>query len=714
MQIDTYAPCPCGSGKKIKFCCSKDLLHDIDKLVRTMEGKQYTSALEQTDKLIDKHGPRAALLSLQAETHLAMGQPEAAEKSASKLLEVMPHSSVGHSILAIHDILHDRVEEAVKRLQSAFENMNNVLPPAIGTALQMVARGLIGAQKILAARGHLLMLIAISGEELSEPMKLLMEVNQIPGMPALLKNDFRFSNCPEGAPWQGEFNAAMNSALQGAWLAASESLESLNQKAPHQPAIVRNMAILRSWLGEQTAAGELWRKYSTLPEVPEDEAVEAEALAQLLTGADTKEYLDVLRISYPIRDTEKLLETLLSDKRIEVLPIDSQDVAEEGQPPPKGAFRLLDRPMPASHEGLSHNDLPQVLADMLVYGKQTDREARLELEVERSPRFEESKTKLMEVVGEYVDPSAKEEVVSQSSKVAFLLNPEIRFPRDITQPRAVELLTAHRDSVYMSVWPNTPFPSLDGKTAREAAQDPQLRIRVQALILNSELASEESRPDQVFDFNRLRQELGLPTRGVYTFSGEAISEVPVWMLARLDFANLSDDRLFECFELARMRNTRLAILRSGKEILNRPEMAKKMDLAEVYEALLSVSTDTKEALHYIESGRRMSMSKGKSPAPWYLLELQVHLSQYEPHEANRVIKLLSRHSQEPGIQQALYQVLVRYGIISPDGRPRDLPAGGEPMQEEPAMAGPAKPAELWTPESGDQKQESKLWLPGMP
>jgi hypothetical protein len=108
------------------------------------------------------------------------------------------------------------------------------------------------------------------------------------------------------------------------------------------------------------------------------------------------------------------------------------------------------------------------------------------------------------------------------------------------------------------------------------------------------------------------------------------------------------------------------------------------------------------------------VSKGKSPAPWYLLELQVHLSHYEPHEANRVIKLLSRHSQEPGIQQALYQVLVRYGIISPDGRPRDVPAGGEPMQEEPAMAGPAKPAELWTPESGAQKQESKLWLPGMP
>ena len=57
MQLDAYTVCPCGSGKKIKFCCSKDLLHDIDKILRALVGQQYISALDQTTKLIAVETP---------------------------------------------------------------------------------------------------------------------------------------------------------------------------------------------------------------------------------------------------------------------------------------------------------------------------------------------------------------------------------------------------------------------------------------------------------------------------------------------------------------------------------------------------------------------------------------------------------------------------------------------------------------------------------
>src|SRR5438105_1463847 len=39
MTIDLYALCPCGSGKKIKFCC-RDIAVEIDKVERLLEAGQ--------------------------------------------------------------------------------------------------------------------------------------------------------------------------------------------------------------------------------------------------------------------------------------------------------------------------------------------------------------------------------------------------------------------------------------------------------------------------------------------------------------------------------------------------------------------------------------------------------------------------------------------------------------------------------------------------
>ena len=37
MPIDKYQPCPCGSGKKIKFCCSADIVAELDEAHRRGE-----------------------------------------------------------------------------------------------------------------------------------------------------------------------------------------------------------------------------------------------------------------------------------------------------------------------------------------------------------------------------------------------------------------------------------------------------------------------------------------------------------------------------------------------------------------------------------------------------------------------------------------------------------------------------------------------------
>lgn len=713
MAIDSYALCPCGSGKKIKFCCSKDILHEIEKIARAVNGEQYVSALDQATKAIQDKGPRAALLALQAETHLALNQVPEAEKATAKLLEVMPHSSVGLAYQAILSVINGEIDVAVKHLQQSIENVEQLMPENIITAVILVAQSLLRDGRVLAARGHLLLRVGLTGGADEESIKALTELDHVDRLPTILKQDFVFGTCPEGAPWQGEFDAAMKSARRGAWLAACESLESLDQKLPNQAAVLRNIAIMRGWLGQHQQAVNAWRKYIALPGVAEEDAVESEALCQVLERGDSAEKLDVLKISYPIRDTERLMEALLSDKNFDAIPVESYE-GEEGQPPPKGAFKMLDRPMPATHEGLTHRDLPVLLGELYVHGKQTDRESRLEFILERSPRLDDAKNRLQQIAGAYLEPQSKEEIFGEVSSLTYHLNPRVDLPRDTPQERAMELMHAQRDDIYANVWPNLPRTAFNGRTAREAAQDPALRIRVLATILNLELATEEQF-GKLYDFNLLRKDLALPERSSFQLPELEVTNIPAARMARLEFSNLSDDQLIAAFRLATLKNLRLAMRKSAEALVARSSVAEKVDLAEVYRLLVGIADDSDEALQFIDNGRKIAAAKGRSPADWYLLELQVRLSRYEAEECNRLTRMLAtRYSKEPGISEGLYRVLVRYGVISPDGQPiGEAPTGPGESPQPAAAADRAESSGLWTPDSANQKQESKLWLPGM-
>jgi hypothetical protein len=62
MSLDPYSPCPGGTGKKIKFCCD-DLVGELDKIERMVEGEQFVACLDHVTKLDEKQPGRPCLLS---------------------------------------------------------------------------------------------------------------------------------------------------------------------------------------------------------------------------------------------------------------------------------------------------------------------------------------------------------------------------------------------------------------------------------------------------------------------------------------------------------------------------------------------------------------------------------------------------------------------------------------------------------------------------
>ena len=132
--------------------------------------------------------------------------------------------------------------------------------------------------------------------------------------------------------------------MRGDWRLAAENLVELAAKVGDWPAIWHNIAVLRSWLADTPGAIEAWRKYAAQP-IPLDDAVEAEALAQLLDPRPV-DMVDVITIEYSVNDIEACLARLAANPRTPNMPIDLSRMGTREQPPPKGAYWLLDRDVP--------------------------------------------------------------------------------------------------------------------------------------------------------------------------------------------------------------------------------------------------------------------------------------------------------------------------------------------------------------------------------
>ena len=711
MALDSYQLCPCGSGKKIKFCCSKDIVNDLEKVIRAAEGEQRVAALEQIDRLIEQKGERTALLALKADVLLAQGEMADAEKTIIALQKSSPHNPVALALGAILAASKADTRLAVDKLQQSLESTDQVISAPVYTAIGVVATALLNAGNIVAARGHWLMQAGMAGDRDSQPAEKLMQLNLAREIPLLLKEDRTYADCPTGVAWQGEFKAAMSSARKGTWLAACESLDSLAEKANGQPAILKNIAILRGWLGQTELAVAGWRGYAQLSDVELQDAVEAEALAQMLDTEAASDEIDKVMVSYPVNDMERLMELLLSHKRIAKVPVDLAELGTDQRPPPKGLFWLLDRPAVESMR-VRRDMIPSILGELYVYGKQTDRDATLEFSATRTADFADKKAAVADVTGDLIGDVSAESISGTVSTVSEALTWRWHLPNNLPRERQLELVEEQQEEVVLNRWPEVKLRVLDGNRPADVASDAAFRVRLLAAIQLLDLACEANQ--QQFDFNLLRRKLGLPEVLSVQVQGDEIMRLPLSRLALVETEPLSDEDIVKAFQRSVLTGHAVATVRLGSALLQRDGIEKHIKKLHVYEPLIRSCRNTDDALRYAQEAQQVARDEGESPARWLLTELSIRLPRAEGEECTSLVQTLqAKYLQEPGIGESLYRLLVSHGVITPEGQPAK-----EVL--EPAATGASEPAKLWTPgeaaapaagEAGEGK--SKLWVPGM-
>lgn len=702
MAVDPYAPCPCGSGKKVKFCCA-DLVGDIEKIHRMIEGDQPRAALQHAEQTLARYPGRSSLLDLKATLELAMGEMDAARATIAEYLKVDPQNPSSHACQAMLRATTEGGRAAVAPLQKALGMIEREMPQRVFEAIGVVGRALLTEGHLVAAQAHLWLHVSLAPKDDPRALELLVSLNHYSGLPLLLRDNLRMQDWPADAEWRAEALGASRLADQGKWQRAAEVIDRLGGKHGAVPTLLYNRAILAGRLADDKALVAGLHVYAQM-EVPLDEAVEAEAIAQLLDADAKEQELDSVVRVYEIKDHDRLIENLASDRRIQPFEIDPARLEGSDQPRPRQTYVLLDQPLPETGIGIQREAVPELAGVLSIYGRQTNRPERLEITTDRGENFDRTVAALAEAGGDALGDMIEERVVGSITPTEQAINWRWHFPIDTPIADRRKLVAEERHVAITERWPNVPRPGLGGKTPRAAAGDPQLRIPLMAAILILEQGS-NNRGDATSNAV-LREKLGLPQPEPIDGGAASVAAIPLVRVPRLAIESVTDDDLIQLYRRAILIAARGAITIIAQEAVHRPGVAASIPPADAYRRLIAAEDDDDRALALIAEARRQSESAGESTAAWDLAELELHIENGNAEQAQTMLAEIERkHLDDPQVAAAVYRLLYETGVISPE---QLAGQGGHHHHHHGPSATPAVPAAAAAP----AQEKSRIWTPG--
>jgi tetratricopeptide (TPR) repeat protein len=712
MTIDIYQPCPCHSGKKIKFCCGKDIVHELDQVLTFSNGKQFVAALDLLDRTIDKVGQRDCLLTLKTHILIKLGELDKAQLVNEQFLQSQPNHVLGFQHRAVINASRGELGAAVTALQDALDfTPGEELPFVLNNAFKIVGLALLSNGDVFAARAHLRYALQLRGEQDGEEInRILLESYRMPWASLLLKEDLRLAEPPEDAAWTEKFMLGIRMSYRAQWRQAIIKFDEIIAAQGALPLVQKAIASMYSCLGDREKMVTSWRALADNPGATYAESVEAEILAQYFDSRPASESLDVVRVSFEIDDVGELIDNLDQHPRaVNAGPVQFEN--EDG-PPPKAVFVLLDRDELAAFENVQLNDVPQIAGNLMVFAKQTDKNPRVELYCVRDKKFDATVQNVREMLAAHHSGDEQTEVLEEVLIADHEMSFDWHLPRDVAIERRRELMDQKTRQLVLEKWTQIPFTVLDNQSAEQVAGQQKYLAALASLVQRLEHHFESQRaPDGLID--ELKQKLQIPNESLIDPNEENPYELSAIRQRYLDFRKLDDDQLEAIFTHAMMIGNYTVLRKLIPELLNRPDLDREVSFPQALTVLARITFDNDQALDFVKQARTLAVEKGDALGKYLAIELDIRLERGISENCEQLVRTIQgKHMNEPNVEMMLVQTLSRHGLINTDGRPMEPAEMGEP---EPAVAAEAA-AGIWTPEGDDTREggsgESKLWLPG--
>lgn len=717
MANDPYAMCPCGSGKKLKFCCG-EILPDLQRAFRIRDN-QPEAAIKIFSDLLKKHPDKDILVRELTSTLYENGQAEEARKTAVDYLKKHPdHPGV---LLSLSEIClkEDGFEASRRTLHRTFQLCAKHHPLGIAYLASMIAADMAKVGCLMSAREHLALAVRMStGERQKNLVLQLVSFESEASLPFLFRSAYQLLPIAFNEDAAQQDMRARKLSVLGCWEPAAIIYNRLADSFPTEGAVWYNMGLCQAWDGRiAEAASSLHHAATLLTDF--DQAIEAEALAQQIDSQLSEERYNTFSVRLNVRSMSELLSRLEADSAI--MRNDSHDHHDCHHP--NGTAHVAEMVIlsaaVSADELKSPSQVPESIADLDLYDLLDSEQAASEgikesyvVVTATESTIDTAIVKLRSVAGDLIlthGDQEKREVIEFERPQARPFDRRYYCPTGVSQ-KFFRSLTRQLEPQAVESWLNLPLAALGGKSALEAASDESLKKKLAASLLV--MLSIASRYDQAPNLTALRQRLNLPARQTKEVpANAAIAAVPAVQYERLDVSKLTNAQVQEFTNRCSVLGLRNQVREGLDEIVKRSDAVSEFGARRTYlmrAAIARVEEQPEFAFECLEKARQ-AIEPGNEAFRLHL-ELDIRELSYrldDPGDAQLkplLHKFRDRYLHKiPEIEAVIVEQLEHAGCIE---LASELEGGV-------AAIGTASGG-LWTPgsDAGSAQSGGQLWLPG--
>lgn len=507
MPLDPYVSCPCGSGKKFKWCCAP-YYSQVEKAFELERQNQHEAALNTIRELTKSHADKPPVWGYYAQFLYNSGMAQRDEQARNKLVE-QAEEALSHALklnpnFGMAHFLRGQFRENEGEMIGAlllYRKAAEGYDPEAHDALTNVYLKIYSQETMLnrpiAARAALERAAHFQPGDPDIRKQLEMEFGEESALPDVVRKKYTFR--PTAKPLSADL-------ATGKFGDARKAFEDLTQLTPDDPAAWFNLGVVLAWIGEQPKAVEALLKSIDL-ETDDYRAEEAGALVEVLRCGYGME-ADTDHVSYgfamAIRDPNAVMNLLR--------------VWEQN--------KKLRNIRPIAESGMLLGLVVEELSTLLMVGSTTL--ARVTAKLLIAHGLIRLSHPNRETVARVVDEMrtslqlAVEQPQESTSPIAFSDVPleALAQPVQTSDVNAAEAkLRDHSRNFFENIWLHRPQIALSGNTPIDAVGSKILRKRLFGVIKFMEdclkavqphkQIGEELVPIEIYDFNAMRHKLGL-------------------------------------------------------------------------------------------------------------------------------------------------------------------------------------------------------------
>jgi tetratricopeptide (TPR) repeat protein len=715
MANDPYSSCPCGSGKKLKFCCS-EYLPDLQRGFRLREN-QPEVAVKLFRDLLRKHPDKEVILRELVYTLNELGLRSEARQVVADFLKAHPDQPMALLSMAEICLQEDGFESSRRILHRTFQICARSQPTGVSFLASMIAAEMGQAGCLMAAREHLSLAVrTATGERQRNLVLQLVRFESESSLPFVFRSAYPLLpvNCSDDAMQQDV--RARKLSLLGCWEPAAILYNRLADSYPTEGAIWFNLGLCQSWDGRLAESASSLHHAATLL-TDFDQAVAAEALAQQIDGQLSTDRYRFYSVSLNVRSASELLSRLESEPLLHRIHSHDHEDCEHPDGTEHAAEMMLLSSAIKGEELKDASQLPESIADVDLYDI-TDADDAVKAGVHHpfltitasESIIDTAVVRIRAIAGDLIITSGDEE----KKEVVSVEKPECRpfdhryfCPSGITQKR-FRALTRQREPQAIEDWLQLPQPALGGKSALEAANDEAMQVKRAACVIGLMVIA--ARYDLAPDFGSIRQRLHVPEPAPREIPEHFVmAAIPAIEYERIDAAKLTSTQLHEFTNRCSILGLRHQIRAGLDQLATRPEGIKEYDARRGWlmrAAIARVEEDYELAYQCLDHAR--AAAAAGTEAFRHQLELDI-----------RELSFRLDDPADPELITLLHRIRDRYLHKIPDiesviREQLNLAGCGALASElDGGLTSVGAGSSLWTPGAGSESAEAgKLWVPG--